>query len=111
MKNLLEKTSPFRKNVVFLQPQTQMVGVAQLVRVPDCGSEGRGFESHLPPRKEEVLLSLFFLFICVCISKKCVVLCSKLHVAWSDSDASAAGVDDAVILATTGLNEEELKLL
>ena len=38
----------FRKNVVFLQPQIQMVGVAQLVRVPDCGSEGRGFESHLP---------------------------------------------------------------
>ncbi len=28
----------------------QMVGVAQLVRVPDCGSVGRGFESHLPPR-------------------------------------------------------------
>ena len=39
----------FPKNVVFLQPQIQMVGVAQLVRVPDCGSEGRGFESHLPP--------------------------------------------------------------
>ena len=29
----------------------KMVGVAQLVRVPDCGSEGRGFESHLPPVK------------------------------------------------------------
>ncbi len=26
-----------------------MVDVAQLVRVPDCGSVGRGFESHLPP--------------------------------------------------------------
>ena len=26
-----------------------MVDVAQLVRVADCGSEGRGFESHLPP--------------------------------------------------------------
>ena len=32
----------------------QMVGVAQLVRVPDCGSEGRGFESHLPPQAKEV---------------------------------------------------------
>ena len=41
--------TPFPKNVVSLQPQIQMVGVAQLVRVPDCGSEGRGFESHLPP--------------------------------------------------------------
>ena len=28
-----------------------MVDVAQLVRVPDCGSEGRGFEPHLPPKK------------------------------------------------------------
>ena len=32
-----------------------MVGVAQLVRVPDCGSEGRGFESHLPPKQENNL--------------------------------------------------------
>ena len=29
----------------------RMVGVAQLVRVPDCGSEGRGFEPHLPPQR------------------------------------------------------------
>ena len=26
-----------------------MDGVAQLVRASDCGSEGRGFESHHPP--------------------------------------------------------------
>ena len=26
-----------------------MVTVAQLVRASDCGSEGRGFEPHLPP--------------------------------------------------------------
>ncbi len=26
------------------------VGVAQLVRAPDCGSGGRGFESHHPPQ-------------------------------------------------------------
>lgn len=26
-----------------------MVAVAQLVRAPDCGSGGRGFETHLPP--------------------------------------------------------------
>ncbi len=30
----------------------QMVDVAQLVRVTDCGSEGRGFESLLPPIKK-----------------------------------------------------------
>ena len=69
MKNFVEKMSLFRKNVVFLHPQierlallNQMVGVAQLVRVPDCGSEGRGFESHLPPKTREVLESLFFCF-------------------------------------------------
>ena len=28
-----------------------MVVVAQLVRAPGCGSGGRGFESHLPPKK------------------------------------------------------------
>jgi hypothetical protein len=26
-----------------------MVDVAQQVRASDCGSEGRGFEPHLPP--------------------------------------------------------------
>ena len=27
-----------------------MVAVAQLVRAPDCGSGGRGFETHQPPK-------------------------------------------------------------
>ena len=43
-----------------------MVDVVQLVRASDCGSECRGFESHLPPRtlkKEES--SIAFLFFCV----------------------------------------------
>ena len=63
-----------------------MVVVAQLVRAPVCGSGGRGFESHLPPKKlrftvtvnlflypsvnlhiqngkKEVFLDLFFLFL------------------------------------------------
>ncbi len=41
-----------------------MVDVAQLVRVTDCGSEGRGFESHLPPLKAgcEVMPRIFFCF-------------------------------------------------
>ena len=29
----------------------KMVAVVQLVRASDCGSECRGFESHLPPGK------------------------------------------------------------
>ena len=44
-----------------------MVDVAQLVRVTDCGSEGRGFESHLPPkqnkRSKEMSQSDIFLFL------------------------------------------------
>ena len=27
-----------------------MVVLAQLVRASDCGSEGRGFEPHIPPK-------------------------------------------------------------
>ena len=38
-----------------------MVSVAQLVRASDCGSEGRGFESHLPPNKKATFESLFLL--------------------------------------------------
>ena len=30
-----------------------MVNVAQLVRALDCGSKGRGFESHLSPQHRE----------------------------------------------------------
>ena len=35
-----------------------MVGVAQSVRVPDCGSEGRGFESHHPPSLRKIRLEI-----------------------------------------------------
>ena len=30
-----------------------MVDIAQLVSASDCGSEGRGFESHYPPHKNK----------------------------------------------------------
>ena len=33
-----------------------MVGVAQLVRAPDCGSGGRGFETRHPPHTDYVLV-------------------------------------------------------
>ena len=39
-----------------------MVKLVQLVRMSDCGSEGRGFESHISPQKERLLNEpLFFL--------------------------------------------------
>ena len=31
-----------------------MVDIAQLVSASDCGSEGRGFESHYPPHKKSL---------------------------------------------------------
>jgi len=37
-----------------------MVVVAQLVRAPVCGTGGRGFEPHLPPRKVRLFQSDFF---------------------------------------------------
>ena len=39
-----------------------MVGIAQLVRASDCGSEGRGFESHFSPIRLSVKAA-FFLFL------------------------------------------------
>ena len=40
-----------------------MVVVAQLVRASDCDSEGRGFETHLPPKNKSVVRQIFFCLI------------------------------------------------
>ncbi len=50
---------------LFCTPDT--VDVVQLVRTSDCGSEGRGFESHLPPKQKRLTrrnarTALFFKF-------------------------------------------------
>ena len=51
----------------FIFAVLKMVDVAQLVRASDCGSEGRGFEPHLPPknrarnRARAMFRALFFL--------------------------------------------------
>ena len=46
--------------------EIQTVVVAQLVRASDCGSEGRGFESHLPPNTNKKVLPLGkAFFICI----------------------------------------------
>lgn len=37
-----------------------MVGVAQLVRAPDCGSGGRGFETHHSPSLVQAPNGAFF---------------------------------------------------
>ena len=36
-----------------------MVVLAQLVRASDCGSEGRGFEPHIPPGKSRLCGAFF----------------------------------------------------
>ena len=42
-----------------------MVAVVQLVRASDCGSECRGFESHLPPAKKRKFERIFLFFVIV----------------------------------------------
>ena len=37
--------------------------VAQLVRASDCGSEGRGFETRLPPQTKSQYVYWLFCFI------------------------------------------------
>ena len=36
-----------------------MVVIAQLVRASVCGAEGRGFESHWPPKKKGAIAPFF----------------------------------------------------
>ena len=49
-----------------------MVVVAQLVRASVCGTEGRGFESRLPPwsfkkNPDQILIGIFVLYLRVII--------------------------------------------
>ena len=39
-------------------PRPNMVGIAQLVRAPDCGSGGREFDSHYPPHFDPLAQSV-----------------------------------------------------
>ena len=49
--------------VPFFQQKQNMVDIAQLVSASDCGSEGRGFESHYPPQKNRRYLRISPVFI------------------------------------------------
>ena len=46
----LEDQNKIHTFATLLRNQSDMVGVVQLVRASDCGSECRGFESHQPPQ-------------------------------------------------------------
>ena len=55
-----------RKFFIPLQSQINMVPIVQLVRMSDCGSEGRGFEPHLaPPQKFRKFSGTFFVITLV----------------------------------------------
>ena len=66
-----------------------MVDVAQLVRASDCGSEGRGFEPHLPPLKSrcEVKPRIFLFMSLLCASTP--LLINKKKIAFGDICYSA----------------------
>ena len=80
-----------------------MVGVAQLVRAPDCDSGGRGFESHLSPKsffrsylifkfqlQKIPLLLLFFIIGCAShkITTQPTLLENQSNVDISELDAN-----------------------
>ena len=48
--NFFVNTFKFKNKILLLHHQINMVVLAQLVRASDCGSEGRGFEPHIPPQ-------------------------------------------------------------
>ena len=49
-----------------------MVIVAQLVRAPDCGSGGRGFETPHSPHKAHFLLKMCFFYAKKKHPKRCL---------------------------------------
>ena len=57
-----------------------MVVVAQLVRASVCGTECRGFESHLPPLRVDSFESTLFLCLAFSISQV-FYLCILIHYA------------------------------
>lgn len=55
--NYLEHKTNFLTFAPRFKGSHYMVAVVQLVRASDCGSECRGFESHLPPTAKNQLIS------------------------------------------------------
>ena len=49
---------------IFAAGSQKMVAIAQLVRVSDCDSEGRGFEPHWLPQQAGCFSKNNLLFLC-----------------------------------------------
>lgn len=83
-----------------------MVIIAQLVRASDCGSEGRGFESHWSPKSLEdvfvpgeahVLVSFLFLGVVKTIVVTAFFLSLEVRYEGDFLYAIAAIVDESVV--------------
>ena len=57
-----------------------MVVVAQLVRALVCGAGGRGFESHQPPIKKELIINSFFYFNLFKLRRSCCLVLNPISV-------------------------------
>ena len=68
-----------------------MVDVAQLVRATDCGSVGRGFETHLPPKGFSYKGNPFFIYLSNNIGARYVVTDQKSRVKDQGSAAFLGG--------------------
>jgi hypothetical protein len=55
-KSTIDYCTSKKLKTIFATSKPKMVVVAQLVRALDCGSRGRGFKSHLPPKKKSTQL-------------------------------------------------------
>ena len=51
------------KKSYFRPPKSITEALAQLVRASDCGSEGRGFEPHMPPTVKSTFPGAFYYYI------------------------------------------------
>ena len=75
----------------YVMPLT--VGVAQLVRASDCGSEGRGFESRYPPQTLKTCVCQRFAerFAHAAYATEDVAEAGKSAFIWAVSSAGRAG--------------------
>ena len=76
-----------------------MVDVVQLVRASDCGSECRGFESHLPPKinpvNRKICRDSCFLYLIPSSTVRKVLYFCNSNGGVDVASCSAAGEDDS----------------
>ena len=71
--------------------------VAQLVRASDCGSEGRGFETRLPPQTKSQYLYWLFCFTIFLRSSRTTLAIAQAFVVYP-KDAQLQKHDQPLLL-------------